>query len=240
MLKTFLRGLSVLLPALVLSACVSSGNGIGGTGQSSATQTAQLGEPDTFNNTGPMGLNPEYRVGPQDLLQVEVFMNDDLKREIRVATGGQISLPLIGTLMAAGKTVNELERDIAQAYSKTYLQNPQISVFVKEFASQRVTIEGVVKKPGIYPITGKTSLIQAIALGGGLDDLASETNVAVFRVIDGQRNVAVFNLHDIRTGKAPDPQIYGNDVVVVDKSVVRSVFKRFVEVIPVFNVFRYY
>ena len=95
-------------------------------------------------------------------------------------------------------------------------------------------------KPGIYPITGRTTLLQAIAIGGGMQRIASESSVVVFRVVDGQRMAAVFDVTQIRSGQAPDPEIYGDDIVVVDKSKVKSVYRAIIESLPIFNVFGVY
>ena len=102
-----------------------------------------------------------------------------MNRDVRVNNAGQVSLPLIGGVMAGGKTIPELEKDIGAKLEKGYLQNPQVTVFIKEFTSQRVTLEGALKKPGIYPITGKTSLLQAIAMAEGVDELADLGGVVV-------------------------------------------------------------
>jgi polysaccharide export outer membrane protein len=154
-----------------------------------------------------------------------------MDREIRVNTSGFISLPLIGSLQAGGKTVQELEYEIAEKLSHAYLQNPQVSVFVKEFTSQRVTVDGAVKKPGIFPITGRTTLLQVVALSEGLDVLADPRAVVVFRTIEGQRMAALFDLVLIRSGESEDPQIYGDDVIVVEQSGARSVIKGFTDTI---------
>lgn len=168
-------------------------------------------------------------------------MNEELERELRVNATGQISLPLIGVVQAGGKTVLELETEIAEKLGKSYLQNPQVTVFIKEFTSQRVTVEGAVKKAGIYPITGQTSLLQAIALAGGTDsDVADDEAVVVFRTVNGQRMVAKFNLQDVRNGVAGDPQIYGDDIVVVNESKAKRGFKRFLQSIPIVNAFVLY
>src|SRR5690606_7709726 len=111
-----------------------------------------------------------------------------------------------------------------------YLQSPQVSVFVKEFTSQRVTVEGAVNKPGIYPITGRTSLLQAVALSEGLSPLADPSAVIIFRTIGGQRMAALFDLREIRAGNMEDPQIYGDHIVVVDqyggKAVIKNISDR--------------
>ncbi len=90
---------------------------------------------------------PEYHIGPSDLLSVKVFQVEDLDRHVRVNNAGDISLPLVGAVHAAGRTVEELQSDVQHRYASRYLQDPQVSVFVEEFASQRITVGGSVKKP---------------------------------------------------------------------------------------------
>ena len=114
-------------------------------------------------------------------------------------------------------------------------------MFIKEFTSQRVTVEGAVKKAGIFPIMGRTTLLQAVALAGGTEsDTADNESVVVFRTVDGKRMVAKFNLQQIRGGEATDPQIYGDDIVVVNESKAKVGFKRFLQSIPVLNTFVLY
>jgi polysaccharide export outer membrane protein len=177
----------------------------------------------------------EYRIGPSDLLSISIFQIPDLDRDVRVNNAGQVSLPLIGAVAAAGKTVDELQGEIAARYGSSFLQNPQVSVFIKEFASQRVTVEGAVKKSGIFPMTSRLSLLQAIALSEGLDDTASQHDVMVFRTVGGKRLVARFDLAAIREGRADDPEIYGNDVVVVDESAGKIWLKQFIQLTPLLS-----
>lgn len=202
------------------------------------TATESLPAPDSTSASGAYTGVSDYRIGPLDLLEIKVFQVGDMDREIRVNTSGFISLPLIGALQAGGKTVQELEHEIAEKLSQAYLQSPQVSVFVKEFTSQRITLEGAVKKPGIFPITGRTTLLQAVALSEGLDPLADPRTVVVFRTIDGQRMAALFDLVLIRAGEAEDPRIYGDDVIVVEKSGARSAIKSFTDTIRGFVGFR--
>jgi polysaccharide export outer membrane protein len=236
MKSAFILLLFALLQGCASDSAIKSGTATAVTGTSAET----LGRPDNLTQTGVYTGNSEYRIGPQDLLEVSVFLNQDLRREVRVNTGGQISLPLVGSVQAGGKTVQELEAELSAAYGKSYLQNPQINVFIKEFTSQRVTLEGNIAKPGIYPITGKTSLLQAIAIGGGMERIASESSVVVFRVVNGQRMAAVFDITQIRSGEAPDPEIFGDDIIVVDKSKVKSVYRAIIESLPIVNMFGIY
>ena len=168
----------------------------------------------------------DYRIGAQDLLDIQVFGVAELSRTVRVNSRGLISLPLIGLIKAAGLTSEELETQIAGLLTKDYLQNPQVSVFIKEYTSQRVTVEGAVKKPGVFPIKGRTTLLQAIALAEGLGDYASADDIKLFRTEpSGKKTSVQFSLDDIRSGASVDPLIQDDDVVVVQKSTARMVIK---------------
>ena len=90
----------------------------------------------------------EYRIGALDLLEIKVLSAEEMNRSVRVDSRGNINLPLIGLVPAAGLTGYELEKSIAEKLAVDYMQNPQVSVFIKEFTSQRVTVQGVVKKAG--------------------------------------------------------------------------------------------
>lgn len=202
------------------------------------TMTNELGAPDTTSVTGAYTGVSEYRIGPQDLLEINVFQVPDLTRTVRVNTGGQVSLPLIGEIHAGGRTVQEVEKQIAEKLAEGYLQNPQVSVFVKEFTSQRVTVEGAVKKPGIFPLSGRATLLQTIAMAEGLDPLADLQGIVIFRTVNGKKMAARFDLKQIRAGAAADPEVYGDDIVVVDQSGPKSTWRRVVESLPVLNLFR--
>ena len=229
--------LVVVLLAGSLAACASD-PGIKSGSSRAVTTTSTLAPPDSSTATGAYKGVSEYRIGAQDLIEISVFQVPDLNRTVRVNTGGEISLPLIGSIQAGGRTVSELESDIGTKLKGGYLQDPQVSVFVKEFTSQRVTCEGAVKKPGIFPISGKTTLLQAIATCEGLDPLANLQGVVIFRVIGGKKMAARYDLKSIRAGNSEDPQISGDDVIVVDQSGSKSTFKHVMDAIPVLNVFR--
>lgn len=234
---------SILLTAvlLLLSACASTG------GANSTPRTAivnneiagnKLPPPDTTAASGAYEGASDYRIGAQDLLAISVFGVQDLDKEVRVNSNGQISLPLIGGVLAGGRTIPELEKELAGKYAKGFLQNPQVSVFVKEYASQRVTLEGAIVKPGIYPITGKTTLLQAIALSGGVDAKTADLGgIVLMRQINGKRMAAVYDLRAVRRGAMEDPQVYGDDIIVVEVSGSKSAYRRFIETMPALGVF---
>jgi polysaccharide export outer membrane protein len=220
-----------LLFATLLSGCAS-----GGALRQVASGDA-LPPPDTTNAAGAYEGVSEYRLGAQDLIDVSVFGVDELSKTVRVNSNGQISLPLIGSVMAGGHTVPELEAELAARYAAGYLQHPQVTIFVKEYSSQRITLEGAVKQPGIYPVTGKVSLLQAIAVAKGLDPLADLGGIVLFRQVDGKRMAAAYDIRDLRSGKVDDPQLYGDDIVVVEQSGSKTVLRRFIESVPAIGLF---
>lgn len=183
----------------------------------------------------------DYRIGPQDLLELQVFAVDALNRTVRVNSRGFISLPLIGLVQAAGLTSEQLETSLAEKLAEKYLQNPQVSVFIKEYTSQRVTVEGAVKKPGIYPLRGRTSLLQTLAAAEGLTTVADPNGVRVFRTDPktGNRATLEFDLEKIRAGEARDPTVQNDDIVQVGESQGKSVAKELIEFILPFRVLTY-
>jgi polysaccharide export outer membrane protein len=180
----------------------------------------------------------DYRIGPSDLLEISVFQIPELSRTVRVNARGALTLPLIGEIQAGGLNGQQLEMLLAQKLKETYLQDPQVSVFIKEFVSQRVTVSGNVNKAGVFPISGKTTLMQAIAMAGGLDKLANESDIKVFRDRhDGLREVLAYDLAPIRKGEMADPVLHTSDVIEVGKSAGRSVLKDITETLRDISVF---
>jgi len=204
----------------VLAAC---GGGYALDQQSTAVRVAeQLPAPDDtllasdFSN---------YRIGPSDEISVTVLNAPELAREGAVDSAGNFSLPLVGNVLAGGKTPQELSATIADALRGRYLKNPQVSVNIKEAKSRTITVDGAVRDPGIYPVLGHMTLQQAVATAKGLSESADIDKVIVFRTVSGQKMAAMFNLRDIRSGRYADPEIFGNDIVVVGESAARRFFK---------------
>lgn len=181
--------------------------------------------------------NTAYKIGPEDVIDVSVFKVPELSKSVQVADGGTINLPLVGEIAAAGKTARDIELELTKTLGDKYLRSPQVTVFVKEYNSQRVTVEGAVKKPGVYPIRGKNSLLQLLASAGGLEDTAENGNILVVRQVNGKRYAGRFDLDAIRKGAAEDPQVQQGDVVIVNTSDAKAAFQTFLKIIPVANVF---
>lgn len=185
--------------------------------------------------------NTEYLISAGDLLTVQVFQVDELERQVRVDNAGRITLPLIGTLKAAGLSEEQLQKQITEAYAKTYLQDPQVTLLLDEANGRRITVSGAVAKPGIYPVVGpQQTLQQALAQAEGVNTLASRSNVMVFRTIQGQKMIARFDLTEIEKGAMPDPEIYGGDIVVVYRSDARLLLRTLLELTPFVMVWRAY
>lgn len=172
------------------------------------------------------GLGVDYVIGPNDLMDIEVFGVPDLKRTVRVNSTGLVSLPLVGQVSLGGLTAQQAEEKLAAAYGSKYLQNPQISIFIKEFTTQRVIVEGAVNRPGIHPFTGQITLLRTMALVGGGAAMARLDEVMVFRKQpDGRMETLTFNVEKIREGSAPDPLIVAEDIVVVKRDPTRAFLK---------------
>lgn len=170
---------------------------------------------------------PDYKIGPLDELTITVFQEPDLSiKDAPVDASGNLFMPLIGTVHAAGKSSSDLSQEIAAAYGARYLVNPQVSVLVSRAVALNVTVDGQVKKPGVYALDGgRTSLIQAIARAEGPTETAAIEEVLVLRREDGKRYAAKFDLAAIRSGQMADPEIVGGDVVIVDSSAARGVYQ---------------
>lgn len=196
-----------------------------------ATAPAELPRAEVATVTPPDGalpstIAPDYKITPNDLLEVDVFGVSELKRTVRVNTTGHISLPLIGLVPVAGLTPADAEALIAIQYGSKYLQDPQVSIFVKEFTTQRITVDGAVAKPGIYPLTGQLTLLRALALAGGGGAMADLEQVMLFRLTpEGKTGFEKHNVVSIRKGEAPDPVLQGDDVVVVNRDTRRAALR---------------
>ena len=174
-----------------------------------------------------------YRIGALDVLEMAVFKAPDLSRTMQVADSGTANFPLIGEIQVVGRTVQEVERDLAKQLGVKYLQNPQVTLAVKEFNSQRVTVEGAVRKPGVFPLRGPATLLQFIATAEGFDATAS-SDLTLHRLQpDGKRTTLHFDMTDIRNGTSPDPALHSGDVIVVSASFAKQTFENFVKVLPV-------
>lgn len=222
--------LAILPMVLGVSACASDNLGA----HLASGQTAYSVVPAAMSNVA----SEEYRIGPLDALDISVLQEPDLTTKAApVDASGNVNLTLIGDVRASGKTAGQLSKEIASLYSRHYLKNPQVSVVVAKPVAQKVTVQGQVIQPGIYPIEGPTTLLGALSLAKGETELAALNDVVVFRTVNGQRSGAVFDVRQIRSGQTPDPQIRGNDMVIVGLSGSRQTWRNLMTALPVLRIF---
>jgi polysaccharide export outer membrane protein len=167
---------------------------------------------------------PQILIGPFDRIAVKVFRAPDFAGSYEVSGAGTITLPLVGTLRAEGETPDQLGAEIASRLRAEYLLDPQVSVEIERSNSQQVTLEGELKKPGVYPITGQSTLLASIAKAEGTTEYSKLSEVVVFRNVGTKRMAALYDLELIRLGTYPDPRVYGGDVIVVGDSPARRRF----------------
>lgn len=174
-----------------------------------------------------------YRIRALDRLNITVFQIKQLTVEkMQVDASGHILLPLIGAVTARGKTTTELSNEIAERLSGKYLQSPQVSVTVEEAVSQKVSVEGAVNEAGVFELKGRTSLLEAVARAKGAAKNANLHKVTIIRTVDGTPHAASFDLAAIGQGRARNPEIVGNDVVIVDDSKSKNFWHGLVEAMP--------
>lgn len=220
MQKTILPSLMLIVSFAVLPACSSSNLALGSS--SNSNDGTALNPQNVFASNAELDYSSkaeEYRIGVADLLETSVFRAEEFSRPARVDSGGYISLPLLGNIKVEGLTPVQAEQRIAELLRQKYLQNPQVTVFVKEYSSQKITLDGSFKTPGVYPITaGQINLIQALALGNGLDDLADPAKVVLFRKTGDRVKAYQLNVNAIRKGESKTPYLRNNDIIVAHRS----------------------
>lgn len=223
---------AMLLLAPFLAACAASP----GLDSSSSAVSVAASLPPPDQTTAAVDLT-NYRIGPLDQIRVEVFGAAELTREGEVDAAGNFSLPLVGSVTAGGLTPRQLSESIASQLKGRYLKNPQVSVNILKARGQTFTVDGSVRQPGVYPIVGRMSLQQAVATARGADETANLGNVVVFRTVNNRKMAALFNLKEIRAGRLPDPDVYGNDIIVVGENATRRFFRDLTSTFPILGAF---
>ena len=223
--------LSLCLCALVLvTACQSSRGG------PIPYATQELAPPD---RPVPTAIGTDYRITTGDKLAVTVFRVEDLSREYRVDLAGNLAMPLIGNVQVMGRTTGEVREEITRRLGERYLRDPDVTVSVTESTNNNVTVEGGVRRPGLFPLTGQTTLLQTVAMAQGIDPQnGNPRRIAIFRRVSGQRLAAAFDLESIRAGATVDPEIYPGDIVVVQTNSRRGLFQDVLQALPLIALFR--
>jgi polysaccharide export outer membrane protein len=172
------------------------------------------GTPPTAS-TG-IALPTDYTIGPDDVLGVVFWRDADMTGDVVVRPDGMITLPLLHDIKAAGLRPEELRLKIVEAAAKL-IEDPNVSVVVRQINSRNVFITGQVARPGPFPVSGQMTVMQLIAIAGGVSEFADQKNISISRVADGKTETFKFNYKDVARGKRPEQNIIlkpGDTVVV--------------------------
>ncbi|NCN85835.1 MAG: polysaccharide export protein [Sphingomonadales bacterium] len=218
----------ILFSALALSAC--GGQAVLG-GSPDVTVVSKDGLPEP-TRVDLLSSNRPYLIGPFDKLKIDVFGVEDLSKEMQIDASGRLSFPLVGVVEASGLTPGELADELEKRLQGRYVRDPQVTVNLEETVSQVITVDGQVKKPGLYPVIGRMTLMRAVATAGGTDEFAKLNDVVIFRSVNGDQLAGLYNLKAIRRGAYLDPEVFANDVIVVGDSQARRLFRDFIQASP--------
>ena len=183
----------------------------------------------------------QYPLQAGDKVRISVFQEPDLSADLLlIDPAGNLNLPLVGEVHAAGLTSAALTQQIATTLGRSYLRNPQVSVSVIEAVDRTVSIEGEVKQPGVYAITPQTTLLSALSMARSPTNIAKLDEVVIFRTVDGQRMGGRFDVALIRAGRAEDPQVLPNDIIMVGYSRVQGGYRDLLSAAPLIGVMTRY
>ena len=222
--------LSLLMAGAVLSGCAEPGY--------RPSETLASGEAAQAMAVSQSDVNAALAIGAFDVLSIRVYEEPDLSfDEIQVDPEGFVTFPLVGRVQAAGYSTAEFGNRLATGLQQGYFRDPQIVVGLVSSPTKRVVVEGSVKQPGVFNVSGASSLIEAIALAQGPTEQAKLDEVAIFRVVDGERMGAIFDFQAIREGEMPDPQVLPGDRVVVGFDKTKGIYRDFLRAAPLFSIF---
>lgn len=166
-----------------------------------ASHAAQVSSAPPAGATAAVEVPPAYVIGPQDVLGINFWRDTDMTGDVTVRPDGRITLPLIGEIQAAGLTPEALKSRIMTAATKLFKEEPAITVVVRQINSRKVFITGMVAKSGDYSIPGRTTVLQLIAMAGGLHEFADAKNITINRTENGRQVSLRFNYKDVSKGK---------------------------------------
>jgi polysaccharide export outer membrane protein len=205
-----------------------------GQGPAAAPAAAPLSPASVAAPSGPAVTRDDYRIGLYDVLDIKVFEIEDLNRQVQVDGSGHIVLPLIGEVPAQGRTPLQLADDLRTKLDAKYVNNARVEVQVRQSQSEHVTVDGAVNEAGVFPLKGRVTLMQAVAMAKGpMGADANVHKVSIFRTVDGRWTRTQYDLAKIRSGKIDDPEIEPRDVVVVAGSKKQDVLRALGNILPV-------
>ena len=179
-------------------------------------QEAAKGAPAQPRSATPAAATTDagYKIGPQDVLRVDVWKETEISRSVPVRPDGKISLPLLNDVQAAGLTAMELASVITKGLKK-FINNPQVTVTVTEINSRRVYVTGEVTRPGAYPLLPSMTALQALTSAGGFTQFSNPKKIYVLRNESGKQVKHPFNYKLVLDGKQDDIPLQPGDTIVV-------------------------
>ena len=199
---------------LLLLPVVFAGNAAAQSKDSNSNQKPEAETKPSAPAAAPAVTDQEYRIGPQDVLQIDVWKEPEITRTIPVRPDGKISLPLLHDVQAAGLTAMQLAVNIRDGLTK-YLNNPQVTVTVTQINSRRVFVTGEVAKAGALPLLPGMTVLQALASSGGFTQFAKEKGIYILRSENGKQVKLPYNYKDVLKGNKEDMFLQAGDVIVV-------------------------
>ena len=162
------------------------------------------------------GGEEEYKIGPQDVLRIDVWKEPEITRTVPVRPDGKISLPLLNDVQAAGLTAGQLSAFITEGLKK-FINSPQVTVSVSEINSRRVYVTGEVAHAGAFPLLPNMTVLQALSSSGGFTQFAKVKAIYVLRTEDGKQVKHPFNYKEVLAGRSQEQNIalQPGDVIVV-------------------------
>jgi len=212
----------VLVTSLALGACASVDRSYGAASDIEITSLPEL--------PAPASVLPRF--APMGIIEVTVAQDDTLSGTYVIDENGTLDFPLIGDVAALGLTPTQLAAVISSRLSGEYVLDPSVTVSAINAAPPTVSIGGQVNSPGNYPSVVATTLMRAINSAGGLDEYARPDDVLVFREVEGERYIGLYNLAAIMRGNLPDPAIYEGDIVMVGDNPGERRLERILQILP--------
>jgi polysaccharide biosynthesis/export protein len=171
-------------------------------GQNYKSNTLTSGDSNSSTASNSLKAHDDsFQMGPDDVLAINVWKEPEISRSVPVRSDGKVSLPLVGEVQASGQTPKQLEAEISKKLA-SYISEPEVTVIVQQIKSQRFNILGQVTRPGTYPLSNPTTVLDAIALAGGFRDFAKQKSIYVLRQsADGTSSRLPFNYKDVIKGK---------------------------------------
>lgn len=221
----------VITGLVVLAGCASTPEP--NIGMAVTQPRTELGQ-DAFSYARPTA----YLLRPSDQVSVNVFREPDFSVEkVMVGVEGNVSLPMLGSIPAAGMTAKQFEQDVIRRLAAAGIKSPQVSINITDFASHLVTVEGAVNTPGVYPFQPGARLSSAFALAKGLKRTAKSDQVAVFRESPQGIMIAKFDYQQISQGTMLDPVLQPGDRVVMGTDGLSVFWEDLLKALPAFGVF---